>query len=49
MDVKVSNDFLFTPSWNSMGGQDVNDEKHKGPPGKWLRHKTFSGSYVCRI
>jgi len=49
MDVKVSNDYIFQPSWNSLGGQDPNDEKQKGEPGKWLRHKTFSGSYVCRI
>lgn len=26
MDVKVSNDFIFTPSWNSLGGQDPNSE-----------------------
>lgn len=49
MDIKVSNDFLFTPSWQSLGGQDPNSEEQKGEPGKWLRHKTFSGSYICRI
>lgn len=27
MDIKVSNDYLFTPSWNSLGGQDPDDEK----------------------
>jgi len=48
MDIKVSNDFLFTPNWSTMG-QDPNSEELKGEPGKWLRHKTFSGSYVCRI
>ena len=26
MDIKVSNDYLFTPSWNSLGGQDPNSE-----------------------
>ncbi len=49
MDIKVSNDYLFTPSWNSLGGQDPNSEEQKGEPGKWPRHKTFSGSYVCRV
>jgi len=48
MDIKVSNDFLFTPNWSTLG-QDPSKEDHKGEPGKWLRHKTFSGSYVCRI
>jgi len=27
MDIKVSNDFLFTPSWQSLGGQDPNSEE----------------------
>lgn len=49
MDIKVSNDFLFEPTWSSLGGQDPDSEDHKGEPGKWLRHKTFSGSYVCRV
>lgn len=27
MDIKVSNDFLFQPSWQSLGGQDPNSDE----------------------
>jgi hypothetical protein len=49
LDIKVSDDYLFTPTWASLGGQDPDSQEQKGDPGKWLRHKTFSGSYVCRV
>lgn len=29
--------------------QPINDPNSNIEPGKWLRHKTFSGSYVFRI
>ena len=44
LDIQVTEDQMFSP-WS----EDASKEEVKGEPGKWVRHKTFSGSYVCRI